>query len=73
MKASYNLTYPYPTRGIDKPEPEAHGPQGSPECIAMKTLFGQNTVNVACKKKIHLSFAMATNQIQQFRFNHNGC
>ena len=31
-------------------KPEAHGPQCSPECIAMKAMFSQNTVNVACKK-----------------------
>ena len=31
-------------------KPEAHGPQRSPECTAMKALFSQNTVNVACKK-----------------------
>ena len=27
-----------------------HGPQCSPECTAMKAIFCQNTVNVACKK-----------------------
>ena len=32
-------------------KPEAHGPQRSPECTAMKAIFSQNTVNVACKKK----------------------
>ena len=31
-------------------KPEAHGPQRSPECTAMKATFSQNTVNVACKK-----------------------
>ena len=31
-------------------KPEAHGPQRSPECTAMKAIFSQNTVNVACKK-----------------------
>ena len=31
-------------------KPEAHGPQRLPECIAMKAIFSQNTVNVACKK-----------------------
>ena len=31
-------------------EPEAHGPQRSPECTAMQDIFSQNTVNVACKK-----------------------
>ena len=31
--------------------PEAHGPQRSPECTAMKAIFSQSTVNVACKKK----------------------
>ena len=30
--------------------PEAHGPQSSPECTAMKAIFSQNTINVACKK-----------------------
>ena len=29
-------------------KPEAHGPQRSPECTAMKAIFSQNTVNVAC-------------------------
>ena len=29
---------------------EAHGPQRSPECTAMKAIFSQNTVNGACKK-----------------------
>ena len=29
---------------------EAHGPQRSPECTAMKAIFSQNTVNVAYKK-----------------------
>ena len=33
-------------------KPEAHGPQRSPECTAMKVIFNQNTVNVACKKKL---------------------
>ena len=56
-----------------KTKPEAHGPQHSLECIAMKAIFSQNTVNVACKRKINLSFAMATNQIQQFRLNSYGC
>ena len=46
-------------------KPEAHRPQLSPECTAMKAIFSKSTVNVACKK-INLSFAMATNQIQQF-------
>ena len=32
------------------PKPEAHGPQRSPECTAMKAIFSQNTVTVACKK-----------------------
>ena len=31
-------------------KPEAHGLQRSPECTAMKAIFSQNTVNVACKK-----------------------
>ena len=31
-------------------KPEAHGPQRSPECTAMKAIFSQNIVNVACKK-----------------------
>ena len=31
-------------------EPEAHWPQHSPECTAMKVIFSQNTVNVACQK-----------------------
>ena len=31
-------------------KPESHGPQRSPECIAMMAIFSQNTVNVACKK-----------------------
>ena len=35
-------------REMDKPE--AHRPQRSPECIAMKAIFSQNNVNVACKK-----------------------
>ena len=34
-----------------KEQPEAHGPQRSPECTAMKAIFSQNTVIVACKKK----------------------
>ena len=38
-----------------KYDPEAHGPQRSPECTAMKAIFSQNTVNVACKKKIAFS------------------
>ena len=41
---------------------EAHEPQCSAECTAMKAIFSQNTVNVA----------MATNQIQQFRLNSYG-
>ena len=32
-------------------KPEAHGPQRSPEYTAMKAIFSQNTVNVACQKK----------------------
>ena len=35
---------------LNKLKPEAHGPQRSPECTAMKAIFSQNTVNVACKK-----------------------
>ena len=31
-------------------KPEALGPRRSPECTAMKAIFSQNTVNVACKK-----------------------
>ena len=31
-------------------EPEAHGPQRSPECMAMMAIFSQNIVNDACKK-----------------------
>ena len=31
-------------------EPKAHGPQHSPESTAMKAMFSQNIVNVACKK-----------------------
>ena len=38
------------TRAIQNPE--AHGPQRSPECTAMKAIFSQNNVNVACKKKL---------------------
>ena len=49
-------------------KPEAHGPQHSPECTVLKAIFSQNTVNVACKKN-SLSFAMATNQIEQFGLN----
>ena len=51
--------------------PEAHGQQRSPECTAIKAIFSQNTVNVACKK-ISLSFAMATIQIQKFGLNSYG-
>ena len=47
-------------------------PQRSPECTAMKAIFSQNTVNVACKK-INFSFAMASNQIQQSGLNSCGC
>ena len=32
-----------------KKKTEAHVPQCSPECTAMKAIFSQNTVNVACK------------------------
>ena len=31
-------------------KPEAHGQQRSPECTAMKAIFSQNSLNVACKK-----------------------
>ena len=31
-------------------KPETHGPQRSPECTGRKTIFSQNTVNVARKK-----------------------
>ena len=34
-----------------KHRPEAHGPQRSPEYTAMKAIFSQIAVNVACKKK----------------------
>ena len=50
-------------------KPEDHGPQRSPECTAMKVIFSQKTVNIACKKENSLSFAMATDQIQQFGLN----
>ena len=53
-------------------EQEVNRPQCSPECTATKAIFSQTIVNVACKK-INLSFAMATNQIQQLRFNSYGC
>ena len=33
-----------------KLKPEAHGSQRSPDYTAMKAIFSQNTVNVACKK-----------------------
>ena len=36
---------------VHKAEPEANGPQRSHECTAMKAIFSQNTVDVACKKK----------------------
>ena len=36
---------------ILKAKPEAHGPQCSPECTAIKAIFSQNNVNVACNKK----------------------
>ena len=49
-------------------KPEAHRPQRSPECTAMKAIFSQNT-EMLHARKINLSFAMATNQIQQFRLN----
>ena len=40
-------------------KPEAHGPQCSPECTAMKAIFSQNTVNVAChQSKCHQSKAV---------------
>ena len=55
-------------------KPEAHGSQRSPECTAMKTMktiFSQNTVKLA--RKINLSFATVTSQIQQFRLNSYGC
>ena len=32
-------------------QPEAHGPQRSPDCTAMKAIFSQDTVKVAGKKK----------------------
>ena len=56
---------------VKNTEPEAHGPQRSPECTDTKAIFSPNTVNVACKKN-NLSFAMATNQIQQFGLNSYG-
>ena len=31
-------------------QPKAHGPQRLTECTAMKAIFSQNIVNVACKK-----------------------
>ena len=35
-----------------KGKPKAHRPQRSPECTATMSIFSQNTVIVACKKKI---------------------
>ena len=53
------LTWMYSYKGYIQPkyckccmqEPEAHGPQRSPACTAMKAIFSQNTVNVACKNQ----------------------